>query len=345
MSAAATETAAWAHLLKDSDLSPSDAVALLDLACELRSEKVTHREVPRLGGTNIALIFEKQSTRTRSAFEVAAHDQGAGSTFIDPSSSHMGGTESVEDTARVLGRMYDGIAFRGFAQSTVEALAKYSGVPVWNALTDEWHPTQALADLLTMRDHSDGSLESVSVCFVGDGHNNVARSLMTMGALVGLDVRIASPQQLAPDADSVADAVRLAAMSGGNVSVTTDVREGVRGADFIYTDVWVSMGDPQTVWDDRVALLRPYRVDMELMRSTGNPHTGFMHCLPSIHDASTTTGRILKEKYGLDGVEVSDEVFHSTRSIVFDQAENRMHTIKALILTSLGQLDGTGPGD
>jgi ornithine carbamoyltransferase len=325
----------WRHLLKDSDLSKAEVMDLLDLAGQLKIEKLTGNETPRLVDRNVALIFEKQSTRTRSAFEVAAHDQGAGSTFIDPSSSHMGSTESVEDTARVLGRMYDGIAFRGFHQSTVDELARCAGVPVWNALTDSWHPTQSLADLLTMREHSPKPLDEISVCFVGDGHNNVARSLMTMGAIAGVDVRIATPRELAPDAATVSAAERLAALSGGRVTVTDDVAAGTRGADYIYTDVWVSMGDPDTVWSERVALLRPYRVDSVLMASTGNPATQFLHCLPSIHDTTTTAGEQLSEKYGLDGVEVSDDVFRSAQSRVFDQAENRMHTIKALMVRSL----------
>ncbi|WP_082487933.1 ornithine carbamoyltransferase [Leifsonia sp. Root112D2] len=327
------------HLLKDIDLTQARILELLELATQLKIAKKQGTERARLSRNNIALIFEKPSTRTRSAFEVAAQDQGAGVTYVDPASSHMGVSESVEDTARVLGRLYDGIAFRGFQQATVETLARYAGVPVWNALTDLWHPTQALADMLTMREHAGKPLTEVSVCYLGDGHNNVARSLLMTGALLGLDVRIAAPAVLHPDPAAVEAAAHAATRSGGHIMATDDIDSAVRGADFLYTDVWVSMGEPDSEWDARVEALRPFRIDANMLARTGNPKTQFLHCLPSVHDDTTTLGRHLHEQYGLNGVEVSDDVFRSPRSLVFEQAENRMHTIKAVLAMSLDPAD------
>jgi ornithine carbamoyltransferase len=323
------------HLLRDTDLSKTQFLALLDSAAALKQEKRAGRSTLRLSGKNIAVIFEKPSTRTRSAFEVALNDLGAGCTYMDSASSHLGSAESFEDTAKVLGRFFDGIAYRGFEQSSIDEISQYAGVPVWNALTDQWHPTQALADVLTMRENSRGPLEEVSVAFLGDGRNNVARSLLTSAAILGMDVRIGAPAALQPDAETVATARRLADASGAHVLITDDVDACVRGADFLYTDVWVSMGEGQEQWDERIPLLRPYRVDAQLMQRTGNPETRFLHCLPSIHDRHTDLGRTLYEKYGLDGAEVSDEVFRSTASLVYAEAENRMHTIKAVLLASL----------
>lgn len=324
------------NLLKDTDLTRSQMLRVLDTAGALKAEKAAGAERPQLSGRNIAIVFQKPSTRTRSAFEIAAHDEGAGSTFIDPVSSHMGESESIRDTAEVLGRLYDGIAFRGFEHATVEEIAEFAGVPVWNALTDAWHPTQALADILTIREHTTKrTLRETSVCFVGDGRNNVARSLLTACAIIGIDVRIAAPRELWPDAETVATATALAARSDGAVTITEDPSAGTSGADFVYTDVWVSMGEAEEIWDRRVRLLRPYRVDTALIESTGNPDTAFLHCLPSIHNTSTSVGARIQKKYGLDGAEVTDEVFCSSRSRVLEQAGNRVHTIKAVMLASL----------
>ena len=323
-------------LLKELDLDKEHYVGLLDRAVEVKAAKKARRHEQRLAGRNIALIFEKNSTRTRCAFEVAAYDEGAQVTFLGPDGSHIGREESIADTARVLGRMYDGIEFRGFAHDTVEQLADYAGVPVWNGLTDLWHPTQTLADVMTMREHHDGPLEEIAYCFCGDGRNNVARSLLVTGALLGLDVRIAAPESLQPPQDVVAAARRLAAGSGARITVTDDVTVGVAGADFVYTDVWVSMGESAEQWDTRVPLLRPYRVTEALMAASGKPDTRFLHCLPSVHDRNSDLGERLYAQYGLDGAEVTDEVFESDRSLVFDQAENRMHTIKAVMLAALG---------
>lgn len=326
------------HLLKDSDLSGEQIHQLLDVAARLKEERKAGTEPQRLVGKNIALLFEKPSTRTRSAFEVAAYDQGGHCTYIDPNSSHVGTTESVDDTAAVLGRFYDGIAFRGFEQATVETLAVHAGIPVWNALTDRWHPTQALADLLTMREASAGNLKDLAVCFLGDGHDNVANSLLISAALLGLDIRIACPNTLRPDERVIADARRYAGTSGGRVVVTDDVDDAVRGADFLYTDVWVSMGESREQWAERIPLLRPFRIDQQLLDRTQNVQSKILHCLPSIHDQHSQLGQELFADYGLDGAEISDDVFQSTRSLVFDQAENRLHTIKAVMLTSLNRL-------
>ena len=289
-------------------------------------------EAPRLAGRNVALIFEKASTRTRCAFEVAAHDQGAHVTYLGPEGSHIGKKESIADTARVLGRMFDGITFRGFAQTSVEELADYAGVPVWNGLTNEWHPTQMLADILTMTEHHHGPLEEIAYCFLGDGRDNVARSLLVTGALLGMDVRIAAPRELWPPRDVVDAAHALAAGSGARLLVTDDVERGVSGANFVYPDVWVSMGESTEEWATRVPLLLPYRVTEQVMKATGRPETMFMHCpLPSVHNADTDLGRRLRDQFQLAGAEVAEEVFESPASIVFDQAENRMHTIKAVM--------------
>jgi ornithine carbamoyltransferase len=323
-------------LLKELDLDKKEVLGLLDLGRELKRAKAEGTERQQLVGRNIALIFEKASTRTRCAFEVAAHDQGAHVTYLGPDGSHIGSSESIPDTARVLGRMFDGIEFRGFAQASVEQLADYAGVPVWNGLTTEWHPTQMLADVLTMTEHHDGPLEQIAYCFLGDGRNNVARSLLITGALLGMDVRIAAPRELWPPAGVVETAHTLAAESGARILVTDDASRGVEGVDFVYTDVWVSMGESDGDWARRVPLLLPYRVTAEVMASTGRSDTKFLHCLPSLHNADTDLGRRLHDQFGLDGAEVSNDVFESAASIVFDQAENRLHTIKAVMVNALG---------
>jgi ornithine carbamoyltransferase len=323
-------------LLKELDLDKKEVLALLDLARDLKRAKADRCEIQELVGRNIALIFEKASTRTRCAFEVAAHDQGAHVTYLGPDGSHIGGSESISDTAQVLGRMFDGIEFRGFAQASVEQLADHAGVPVWNGLTTEWHPTQMMADVLTMTEHHEGPLEQIAYCFLGDGRNNVARSLLVTGALLGMDVRIVAPQQLWPPADVVADAHALAAESGARILVTDNVAVGVSGVDFVYTDVWVSMGESDTDWATRIPILLPFRVTADLMAATGRPGTKFMHCLPSLHNTETELGRRLFDQFGLEGAEVSDEVFTSAASIVFDQSENRLHTIKAVMVNALG---------
>jgi ornithine carbamoyltransferase len=323
-------------LLKTLDLEKKQFLALLDLARELKQAKADGAEQPRLVGKNIALVFEKASTRTRCAFEVAAHDLGGHVTYLGPEGSHIGREESIADTARVLGRMFDGIEFRGFGQETVEELADRAGVPVWNGLTDQWHPTQMLADVLTMTEHTDGALENTAFCFLGDGHNNVARSLLVTGALLGMDVRIAAPRALWPPQDVIDAARALAADSGARLLVTEDADAAVLGADFVYTDVWVSMGESSEQWASRVPMLLPYRVTTELMRASGRPETGFLHCLPSIHNSQTELGRRVLDRFGLEGAEVTDDVFESERSFVFDQAANRMHTIKAVLVAAYG---------
>jgi ornithine carbamoyltransferase len=289
-----------------------------------------------LKGKNIALIFEKTSTRTRCAFEVAAFDQGAHVTYLGPEGTQIGHKESMKDTARVLGRMYDGIEYRGFGQAIVETLGKYAGVPVWNGLTDEWHPTQMLADMLTMIEHADKPMEQISYCYVGDCRSNMGNSLTVTGCLLGMDVRICGPKSLWPKDEVVAKARQLAAQTGARFLLTDDVDEAVRGADFIHTDVWVSMGEPKEVWDQRTKLLLPYQVNPALIEKSGNPAVKFMHCLPAFHNRETKVGNEIYEKTGLDGLEVTEEVFESGRAIVFDQAENRMHTIKAVMVATLG---------
>ena len=323
--------------LKELDFTPDELRYLIDLAAQLKAAKQAGYERPTLVGRNIALIFEKTSTRTRCAFEVAAHDQGAHVTYLDPSGSQMGRKESTKDTARVLGRMFDGIEYRGFAQDTVETLARYAGVPVWNGLTNEWHPTQMLADVLTMREHSNKHLDEISYCYLGDARNNTARSLLVTGALLGMDVRIAAPPDLWPDAELRDTATKIAVETGARVLVTADVAEAVRGVDYLYTDVWVSMGEPVETWDARIAELLPYQVNAHVVALTGNPRVCFMHCLPALHNRDTGIGEDLYQRTGLVGVEVTEEVFESPRSIVFDQAENRLHTIKAVMVATLGR--------
>ena len=322
--------------LKLLDFTPTEILFLLDLAADLKKAKYTGTEQPRLTGKNIALIFEKTSTRTRCAFEVAAHDQGAHVTYLGPTGSQIGIKESMKDTARVLGRMYDGIEYRGFAQKTVEQLAEYSGVPVWNGLTNEFHPTQILADFLTMREHAGKPLNQVTYAYLGDARFNMGNSLLVGGAKMGMDVRIVAPKPLQPVAELVAQCRKIAEETGARITVTDDVDAGVRGCDFIYTDVWVSMGEPDEVWKERIALLKPYQVNASLMARTGNPECKFMHCLPAYHNLETKVGRDVHEKFGLDGVEVTEEVFEGKNSIVFDEAENRMHTIKAVMVATLG---------
>ena len=322
--------------LKLLDFSPKEIQYLLDLAAELKRSKYAGTEQPRLKGKNIALIFEKTSTRTRCAFEVAAYDQGAHVTYLGPTGSQIGVKESMKDTARVLGRMYDGIEYRGFSQKTVEELAEYAGVPVWNGLTNEFHPTQILADFLTMSEHVDKPLREVSYAYLGDARYNMGNSLLVGGAKMGMDVRIVAPKALQPAAELVEECRRIAAETGARITVTDDVDEGVRGCDFIYTDVWVSMGEPDEVWKERISLLKPYQVNAALMQRTGNPACKFMHCLPSYHNKETRVGLDVFNKFGLDGVEVTEDVFESPASIVFDEAENRMHTIKAVMVATLG---------
>jgi ornithine carbamoyltransferase len=322
-------------LLRDLDLDKRRILDLLTLAAQLKRDKLHGDEIPRLRGRTIVLVFEKNSTRTRCSFEVAAYDQGAQVTYLGPEGSHLGREESVADTARVLGLLFDGIAFRGYAQDTVEQFAEHAGVPVWNALTDLWHPTQSLADVLTMAEHHGGSVEDIAVCFTGDGHGNVARSLLVTGALLGMDVRIAAPPELQPPPDVVAAAEGAARSSGARLLVTDDLRTAVRGADFVYTDVWVSMGEPDDAWAARVPALLPYRVTDDVLDASNRSGVRFLHCLPAIHDRGTAIGARLHRQFGLDGAEVTGEVFESKRSIVFDQAENRMHTIKALLVRAL----------
>ncbi len=318
------------------DLDAAEFLSLVDLAVVLRQEKRSGTERRRMVGRNIALIFEKASTRTRAAFEVGAYDQGAHVTYLGPDGSHIGEGESIKDTARVLGRMYDGIEYRGSAQESVVTLARYAGVPVWNGLTDEWHPTQMLADILTMRDHTDKPLDRVGFCYLGDARNNTANSLLVTGALLGMDVRIAAPEDLWPSADVRSLAHALAAESGARIHLCSDVLGGVEGADFLYTDVWVSMGEPVADWGPRISALSPYQVNATTMAATGNPDVKFMHCLPALHDTATALGRRLAAAWNLDALEVTDEVFESPASIVFDQAENRLHTIKAAMVASIG---------
>jgi ornithine carbamoyltransferase len=323
------------NFLKELDFSPAEWQFLLDLAGDLKKAKHAGMEQPRLTGKNFALIFEKTSTRTRCAFEVAAYDQGAHVTYLDPVGSQIGHKESIKDTARVLGRFYDGIEFRGSAQSLIETLGQYSGVPVWNGLTDSWHPTQSLCDLFTMGEHCPKPLAEISFAYLGDARNNVGNSLLVAGALMGMDVRIVAPEALANAAPVVTAAEDLAATSGARITRTDDVTEGVRGVDFLYTDVWVSMGEPKEVWAERVALLTPYRVTSEVLAMTGNRDVKFLHCLPAYHDRNTTVGESIFALTDEESLEVTDEVFESPHSIVFDQAENRLHTIKAIMVATL----------
>lgn len=325
--------------LKEIDFTKEEFEALLDLATSLRSEKRLGREIRRLAGRNVALIFEKTSTRTRSAFEVGAHDQGAHVSYLGPGETQLGKKESIRDTARVLGRMYDGIEFRGFAHQDVEDLAQFAGVPVWNGLTDRWHPTQMLADMLTMHDHSVKPHPEIAYCYVGDARNNTANSLLVTGALLGMDTRICAPRALWPTGDVREIARRLAERSGARLNLTDELDEAMPGADFVYTDVWVSMGEPTETWAERIELLRPFQITAQVMAETGNPGTKFMHCLPAMHDRQTELGENLYKRFGLSALEVTDDVFNSPASIVFDQAENRLHTIKAVMVATLHGLD------
>jgi ornithine carbamoyltransferase len=324
------------HFLKELDFTPQEIKFLLGLAIELKKSKYAGTEQPRLKGKNIALIFEKDSTRTRCAFEIAALDQGAHVTYLGPSGSQIGKKESMKDTARVLGRMYDGIEYRGYAQTIVEDLAKYSGVPVWNGLTNEFHPTQMLADFMTMMEHTDKPLNQVTFAFLGDAKNNVGNSLMVGAAKMGMDFRAVAPKSCQPDAALVAQCLEIAKETGAKITVTDSVDEGVKGCDFLYTDVWVSMGEPAEVWAERIALLKAYQVNMDMVKKTGNPNVKFLHCLPAFHNRETTVGEDIFQKFGLDGLEVTDDVFESEMSIVFDEAENRLHTIKAVMVATLG---------
>ena len=323
--------------LKLLDFTPEEIRYLLDLARDLKKAKKTDMEVQHLKGKNIALIFEKTSTRTRCSFEVAAHDQGAHVTYLGPTGSQIGIKETMKDTARVLGRMYDGIEYRGFAQATVEELARYSGVPVWNGLTNEFHPTQILADLLTMQEHSTKPLNQIKFAYLGDARFNMGNSLLVGGAKMGMDVRIVAPKALQPDEQLQAECLKVAAQTGARITITDDVDAGVKDCDFIYTDIWVSMGEPDSVWKERIDLLLPYQVNASLMERTGNPDCKFMHCLPSYHNRDTKAGEQVYQKFGLDGVEVTEEVFEGPQSIVFDEAENRLHTIKAVMVATLGE--------
>jgi ornithine carbamoyltransferase len=314
----------------------TDEIAnLIQLARDLKEAKRNGTEHHYLKGKEIVLIFEKSSTRTRCSFEVAAYDQGAHVTYLGPEGSQIGHKESMKDTARVLGRLYDAIEYRGFSQENVEVLAQYAGVPVYNGLTDEFHPTQILADVMTMIEHSTKPVPEIAFCYMGDGRNNMGNSLMVGGVKLGMDVRICAPEQLWPNEDLVAECRKITRDTGARLTLTDDVREGVRGADFLYTDVWVSMGEPKEVWDERIRLLLPYQVNQAAIELSGNPDVKFMHCLPSFHNRQTKVGEEIYEKTGLEALEVTDEVFESDRSIVWDQAENRMHTIKAIMVATL----------
>jgi ornithine carbamoyltransferase len=324
------------NFLRELDLTPQEWRHLLRLSADLKAARYVGTEVPRLRGRSIALIFEKTSTRTRCAFEVAAYDQGAAVTYLGPTGSQIGHKESMEDTARVLGRMYDGIEYRGFGQDRIEILGEHAGVPVWNGLTDEWHPTQSLCDVLTMIEHSTKPAEEIAFAYCGDARNNVGNSLLVAGAMSGMDVRIVAPRELWNSDEVVGEAEAVADATGARITHTDVVADGVAGVDFVYTDVWVSMGEPEEVWDDRIALLKDYQVNMGLIAATGNPRVRFMHCLPAFHDRHTTVGEQVFERTGMDALEVTDEVFESPHSIVFDQAENRLHTIKAIMVATLG---------
>lgn len=324
--------------LKLLDFSPEEIRYFLDLARKLKSDKKNGIEKQTMKGKNIALIFEKTSTRTRCSFEVAAADQGAHTTYLGPTGSQIGVKESMKDTARVLGQMYDAIEYRGYAQKTVEELAQYSGVPVWNGLTNEFHPTQILADFLTMEEHSTKPLNRISYAYLGDARYNMGNSLMVGGAKMGMDVRIVAPKGLQPDTELIQICQDIAKETGAKITVTDNIADGVKDCDFLYTDVWVSMGEPKEVWAERIALLKPYQVNAEVMKLTGNPNCKFMHCLPAYHNLETQVGRDVNAEFGLDGIEVTEEVFESDASIVFDEAGNRMHTIKAVMVATLGEL-------
>jgi len=319
------------------DFTPGEIAFLLDLSASLKQEKRDSSEKHALAGRNIALIFEKTSTRTRCAFETAAYEQGAQVTYLGPTGTQIGHKETMKDTARVLGRMYDGIEYRGFAQATCEQLAKHAGVPVYNGLTDEFHPTQVLADLLTMREHAGKSMADIAYCYMGDARNNMGNSLLVGGAKMGMDFRVCAPRDLWPHDELIDECKMIGAETGARLTFTESVDEGVQGADFIHTDVWVSMGEPDEVWRDRIALLKPYQVNSQVLRRSGNADVKFMHCLPAFHNRDTEVGKQIYRKFGLDGIEVTDEVFESHHSIVFDQAENRVHTIKAVMVATLAR--------
>ena len=318
------------------DFTPGEIRSLLDLSADLKKAKYAGTEQERLKGKNIALIFEKSSTRTRCAFEVAAYDQGAHVTYLGPTGSQIGSKESMKDTARVLGRMYDGIEYRGFGQERVETLAEYSGVPVWNGLTDEFHPTQVLADFLTMQEHLARPLSEMSLCYLGDARNNMGNSLLIGAAKLGMDFRAAAPVSCQPDEGLVKRSHEIALDTGARINITDNLEEAVRDADFIYTDVWVSMGEAAEVWEERIKLLKPYQVNQKVLEMTGNEKVKFLHCLPAFHNLETTVGEEINQKFGIPAMEVSEEVFESEASIVFDEAENRVHTIKAVMVATLG---------
>ncbi len=324
------------HFLKLLDFTPEEIMYLLDLAAVLKKSKREGNEKQFLKGKNIALIFEKASTRTRCAFEVASYDQGAHVTYLGPTGSQIGQKESMKDTARVLGTMYDGIEYRGFGQAIVEELAKYAGVPVWNGLTNEFHPTQILADFLTMREHSEKPLNKMVFCYLGDARYNMGNSLMVGSAKMGIDFRIAAPASYQPSAELVTKCKAIAKETGAKITITDNVEEAVKGVDFLYTDVWVSMGEPDSVWEERIKLLKPFQINMKVLEKTGNPSVKFLHCLPAFHNRETKVGEDIFKKFGLDGMEVTEDVFESKNSIVFDEAENRLHTIKAVMVATLG---------
>jgi ornithine carbamoyltransferase len=324
------------NFVKLLDFTPEEIKYLLKLAGDLKVAKYGGYEGPRLRGKNVALIFEKTSTRTRCAFEVAALDQGAHVTYLGPSGSQIGAKESMEDTARVLGRMYDGIEYRGFAQETVETLAQYAGVPVFNGLTDQFHPTQILADVMTMKEHSDKPLSEIAFCYLGDARNNMGNSLMVGGCKLGMDVRLCAPRTLWPEVELVETCKEIAQQTGAGLTLTDSVEEGVKGTDYLYADVWVSMGEPESVWQERIQLLKPYQVNRRVLELAQNTEVKFLHCLPAFHNRETQIGEEIYQKFGLNGMEVTEEVFESESSIVFDQAENRMHTIKAVMVATLG---------
>ena len=317
------------------DFTPKEIQYMLDLAKQLKAAKYAGTEQPMLKGKNIVLLFEKDSTRTRCSFETAAHDQGAHVTYLGPSGSQMGKKESMKDTARVLGRIYDGIEYRGFDQSIVESLAEYAGVPVWNGLTNEFHPTQILADFLTMMEHSDKPLHQMSFAYLGDARYNMGNSLMVGAAKMGMDFRAVAPKEYWPNEKLVEECRKIAAETGAKITLTENVEEGVKGVDFLYTDVWVSMGEPMEAWGERIKALKPYQVNMDVIKKTGNPHVKFLHCLPAFHNLETTIGREVYEKYGMNGLEVTEDVFESKHSIVFDEAENRLHAQKAVLVRTM----------
>ncbi|MFV0376242.1 MAG: ornithine carbamoyltransferase [Mangrovibacterium sp.] len=324
------------NFLKLLDFTPLEINYLLELSTSLKAQKKTGSEQQRLKGKNIALIFEKTSTRTRCAFEVAAHDQGALVTYLGPTGSQIGHKESMKDTARVLGRMYDGIEYRGYGQEIVEELAKYAAVPVWNGLTNEFHPTQVLADFMTMQEHCPKPLSEMKLCYLGDARYNMGNSLMVGSAKLGIDFRIAAPKSYQPSPDLVETCRKIATETGAKITITEDVQKAVADCDFLYTDVWVSMGEPDSVWEERIKQLLPYQINQLVMNATGNPNTKFLHCLPAFHNCETKVGKEIYQKFGLEGLEVTEEVFESKASIVFDEAENRMHTIKAVMVATLG---------